>query len=1245
MALQFDASEYFTKAQVRALIPGPPVAPVVTLLDASEAYIDIQVTAPVTPTWASSAPLYIVGYTIEYTGNGSLASVYFLNVGGSYRINGLIQGVSYSIQVAATDFQGRQGSLSAPLVVSTTPNTVPPAVPVFTVTALAIGAQITLTTWNTEVDFAGYELYRDTNAALESDLALLPEASFRGISFTDIGYSVGGNYWYYLKASNYSGLTTDSAIVGPVTITPQPNLVAAELSMLTATAVANGDGSITFTFPASTDIHSPYYHIWRQWGGGLSGWVLVATLPLGELPVYVDNDTVSGLTYQYSASVVNTYGESAFDTLNAPKATAEDTTAPTSVVSNIAYSGTLGGINVTWDATEDPNTAYYIIHWRYYQTGGYSAFNSGEAVITNSDLLDGLEDPVTTYPPTRDALANEFEVEIAPVNSNNVAAAFVSRRDTDGNRVPVEYPELNNYQPAGNIPPAPPTMLAPTINPDNSIVINWSALGISTQYGFKIEKLISPAVIWENLQIVADSTGGTKAYTATGLEPYKFRSTTYTFRVATVDNSGNVSTWVSTAALSAVDTTGPVAYTSGFAATPALGSFQLNWTNGTDQSYFSCVYEIWRKQTASTAPGFVPDSLLIKIVEVSGTSDGKANTWTDLSPTINNKVTAIFALRSVDRYGNGQVDGSGNPIYLATLAAQTSLDIADVNIATLSEVAALTVTVEAAEAELANIASSNVLSSGNKAAVIMLYTNIVNAQPGIDEQAESFGITTERTTYDNSIGSLTAYLSTLTTPTAWDVTPGDTTIVGTVFQANFVAVYSAEQTLLNAIAGASLLLINTATESAATATAEAASATAAAAAATALLAEITGTTVLTPAEKMQLIPDYDALVIDWDGGVGLYDTQAAAVGVSTAAYDAAMTSLVADVAVLGSTFLDFAVNTPMTGAVTGTVLASDFEAVYTAQDALLAAIVTAINATAQTALTGSIDAAASAAAAMALAESAIGKVLVVTAMPAATTVAAGNFVYLTVTDGSYAPGLYESTGAIWTQGSIQASLIVGQIIAGQIAAGAVTAEAIAAGAITAGAIAAGAVTAGKIAVGAVTATMITTGTLDASLVDVVNLNAANITTGTMSANMILFPDGSEMSTASRVITSSANAAVTTGYTYFLVPASWSAINGLGWSTTSSGASDTFNIQASIIGTGQGVTINLAIVVDGNTSTLYGNVAIGTPSGSGAEFTAPFFASITGLSAGSHTIRIYAIASMSDTVSIQTTSYAICQRIY
>lgn len=129
--------------------------------------------------------------------------------------------------------------------------------------------------------------------------------------------------------------------------------------------------------------------------------------------------------------------------------------------------------------------------------------------------------------------------------------------------------------------------------------------------------------------------------------------------------------------------------------------------------------------------------------------------------------------------------------------------------ATVEEVSALS-----AIAKITDMASDNILSPVEKPSLVAEYTTITAEQSGIDAQASAYAITTEKTNYDTSISALTTYLNGLTSPVAWNVLSGDTTIVGTTFRSKFNDVYAKRQILLNKIYDAAKYLADTAQTSA-----------------------------------------------------------------------------------------------------------------------------------------------------------------------------------------------------------------------------------------------------------------------------------------------------------------------------------------------------------------------------------------------------------------------------------------------
>lgn len=127
-------------------------------------------------------------------------------------------------------------------------------------------------------------------------------------------------------------------------------------------------------------------------------------------------------------------------------------------------------------------------------------------------------------------------------------------------------------------------------------------------------------------------------------------------------------------------------------------------------------------------------------------------------------------------------------------AAQAAADAAQ-QAAALAQTAA-----DLANAKIADIAADNIIDAGEKRAVKLEYDTLAGEQVGLDAQATSFAITTEKTAYDTAISALTTYLATLTTPTLWSDTSGKTDIVSATFRAKFQDAYTARTALMTKIA-------------------------------------------------------------------------------------------------------------------------------------------------------------------------------------------------------------------------------------------------------------------------------------------------------------------------------------------------------------------------------------------------------------------------------------------------------------
>jgi len=106
-----------------------------------------------------------------------------------------------------------------------------------------------------------------------------------------------------------------------------------------------------------------------------------------------------------------------------------------------------------------------------------------------------------------------------------------------------------------------------------------------------------------------------------------------------------------------------------------------------------------------------------------------------------------------------------------------------------------------------------------------------------------------------------------------------------------------------------------------------------------------------------------------------------------------------------------------------------------------------------------------------------------------------------------------------------------------------------------------------------------------------------------------------------------------------------AIPGLGWSLTAASTADVYNIMAQLCFScpTAGGAVTVAIVVDGNYTTPYATTTYYCQAANQMTDFA-LFGSVAGLTAGSHTIALYARAVVANTV-VSNGTYAICQRIY
>lgn len=91
----------------------------------------------------------------------------------------------------------------------------------------------------------------------------------------------------------------------------------------------------------------------------------------------------------------------------------------------------------------------------------------------------------------------------------------------------------------------------------------------------------------------------------------------------------------------------------------------------------------------------------------------------------------------------------------------------------------------------------DVLTPSEKPVWVFMNSYLTGEQADLDAKATTYGVTTEKTNYDNAVSALTTYLATLTSAVAWNDMSGNTTITGTTLRSKFNDVLTTKQALLN----------------------------------------------------------------------------------------------------------------------------------------------------------------------------------------------------------------------------------------------------------------------------------------------------------------------------------------------------------------------------------------------------------------------------------------------------------------
>jgi len=569
MTRLIDPSQYFTRYQSDARYlgrsqPAPPpigLSMISTALSATPGYssVVIELIDPSIPFWADTGGPYVYYYMFDCTptiaGVAQATNTITLPYSSSciYTLPALISGANYSISARTVDYTGQPGTESTAVEITTTTNTSTPTAITITAAPCIGGAQIVLSALNTDPDFSQYELYRGNgyvSSPVSWGVAPIIVATFTNVMIPNgvfIDHSIPAtstDYYYYIVEVNLSGNTTVTPIVGPLSLVGTSVAPPPTPSLVTASGTVNSDGSIIISFQSLTLTTAPTvtsYNIYRRITG-TAQWLSLVNLPTtmevnSTTITYIDTYTIIGMNYTYGVTSVDSYGdESSMDTDHLIMVTSTVTTT-IAAPSDVVLTGVQGGVNVSWLITR--GAVGYEICYRFAQVGSsdLTSWSDPINVQSNSYTIFGLEYPESPVgPPTRDVLANSFEVSLRSYNSIMDYSPYSYLIAT--------YPDLNNYFPADTSLPPAPIKVTPVISNAASITLTWTAPVTNSLAGYQIEQQSvyddTPSS-WSILALINDPTAGTKSFIANGLEPYAFTNTSYIFRVRSVDTSGNLS--------------------------------------------------------------------------------------------------------------------------------------------------------------------------------------------------------------------------------------------------------------------------------------------------------------------------------------------------------------------------------------------------------------------------------------------------------------------------------------------------------------------------------------------------------------------------------------------------------------------------------------------------------------------------------------------------------------------------------
>ncbi|WP_432824871.1 LamG-like jellyroll fold domain-containing protein [Dactylosporangium sp. CA-092794] len=413
----------------------------------------------------------------------------------------------YNRALTAAEVQTIMNSPLVPPVVDTTPPSTPTGL-----TATAAGATQVNLSWpaaTDDVGVAGYQVERCQGAGCTNFAAI---GTVGTNAYSDTGLTASTAYTYRVRAADSAGNLGGYSPTASATTTAAADTTAPSAPAGLAATVA-GNTQVNLTWTGSTDnVGVTGYRIERCSGAGCTNFTQIAT---STTTTYSSTGLTAGTAYQFRVRATDAAGNlSGYSNVAAATTTSTDTTAPSAPAGLAATAASPTQVNLSWTAATD-NVG--VTGYRVERCTGASCTNYAEIA----------QPTTTTYANTGLSPSTAYRYRIRATDAAGNLSAYSSV-------VSATTPALPD-----STPPSAPSGLTATPN-GTQVGLAWTASTDNVSVaGYKVERCTGTGCT----DFAQVATPTTTSYTDTGL----VANTTYLYRVAATDPTGNVSAYSATA--------------------------------------------------------------------------------------------------------------------------------------------------------------------------------------------------------------------------------------------------------------------------------------------------------------------------------------------------------------------------------------------------------------------------------------------------------------------------------------------------------------------------------------------------------------------------------------------------------------------------------------------------------------------------------------------------------------------------